>query len=382
MSTARLPRQIAFIIGNEGCERFSYYGMRNLLSTFLAGTLLAHLPDAEHAAKDVFHTFVIGVYFFPLLGGWIADRWLGKYATILSLSVVYTLGHLLLALFETNLTGFSAGLLLIALGSGGIKPCVSTFVGDQFDQTNKHLAKVVFDAFYWIINFGSFFATLLAPVLLKRYGASVAFGVPGLLMATATVVFWLGRHHYVRVAPRPEADPHGFFRVCLSSIRSSGMGTGLAALGVLLALLGLATGPWLGVVPALCLALVGFGTGAGLGAWSSLDRVGGAHPAEAVDGVRSVLRLLVIFALVTPFWSLFDQKASTWVFQAGQMARPEWFHPAQMQSLNPALVMLLIPAANLLLYPGLRSLGIEPTPLRRMTAGLGLAGLSWVVIAL
>ena len=67
-----------------------------------------------------------------------------------------------------NRTGFYFGLVLIALGSGGIKPCVAAFVGDQFDQTNKHRAKVVFDAFYWIINFGSFFASLLMPIFLRQ----------------------------------------------------------------------------------------------------------------------------------------------------------------------------------------------------------------------
>ena len=144
-----IPRQIPYIIGNEGCERFSFYGMRNILTVFLVSSLLLDVPEAgrEGAAKEVFHTFVIGVYFFPLLGGWLADRFLGKYHTIFWLSLVYCAGHLCLALFDTNKTGFYAGLFLIALGSGGIKPCVSAFVGDQFDQTNKHRAKVVYDAF-------------------------------------------------------------------------------------------------------------------------------------------------------------------------------------------------------------------------------------------
>ena len=157
---APIPRQIRYIIGNEGCERFSFYGMRNILTVFLVSSLLMYLPegDREHAAKDVFHTFVIGVYFFPLLGGWLADRFFGKYNTIFWLSLVYCAGHACLAAFESNRTGFYTGLALIALGSGGIKPCVAAFVGDQFDQTNKHRAKVVFDSFYWIINFGSFFA--------------------------------------------------------------------------------------------------------------------------------------------------------------------------------------------------------------------------------
>jgi POT family proton-dependent oligopeptide transporter len=151
--------------------------------------------EAERAseAKHVFHTFVIGVYFFPLLGGWLADRFFGKYNTVFWLSLVYCAGHACLAIFEDNLKGFYFGLFLIALGSGGIKPLVASFVGDQFDQTNKDKAKVVFDAFYWIINFGSFFASLLMPVFLRDYGAAVAFGIPGMLMFIATLVFWSGR---------------------------------------------------------------------------------------------------------------------------------------------------------------------------------------------
>src|SRR5262249_3127327 len=142
-----------------------------------------------------------------------SDRFLGKYRTILYLSLVYCLGNACLAVFNSDTayflanspwgsselaafvsgnakTGFFLGLFLIALGSGGIKPCVAAFVGDQFDQTNKSLAKVVFDAFYWIINFGSFFASLLMPLFLRTWGPVVAFGTPGVLMFIATLIFW------------------------------------------------------------------------------------------------------------------------------------------------------------------------------------------------
>src|SRR5437016_5787553 len=279
---APIPRQIRYIIGNEGCERFSFYGMRNILTVFLVTSLLMYLPEADRAsaAKDVFHTFVVGVYFFPLLGGWLADRFFGKYNTIFWLSLVYCVGQLCLALFVTNRLGFYVGLSLIALGSGGIKPCVASFVGDQFDQTNKHRAKVVFDAFYWIINFGSLFASFLMPIFLRSLGPAIAFGIPGGLMFLATFV----------------------------------------------------------------------------------------------------LRVLVLFAIVTPFWSLFDQKASTWVLQADAMTKPSWFQSSQMQALNPALVMLLIPFNNLVLYPALRRRGYEPTALRRMTAGIAFAGVSWIIV--
>src|SRR6188474_3605223 len=119
-TTAAIPPQIRYIIGNEGCERFSFYGMRNILTVFLVTSLLQHLPEAERAgaAKHVFHTFVIGVYFFPLLGGWLADRFLGKYHTIFWLSLVYCVGHLCLALFESSRPCFYTRLCLIALVCG------------------------------------------------------------------------------------------------------------------------------------------------------------------------------------------------------------------------------------------------------------------------
>ena len=132
--------------------------------------------------------------------------------------------------------------------------------------------------------------------------------------------------------------------------------------------------PKFGFVIAACLALVAVIAFGGLGVWLQLDAVRDKHPAEAIAGVRSVLRVLVLFALVTPFWSLFDQKASTWVLQANAMAKPSWFQSSQMQALNPALVMLLIPFNNLVLYPALRRLGYELTALRRMTAGIAFAG--------
>jgi len=380
---APIPRQIRYIIGNEGCERFSFYGMRNILTVFLVTSLLTYLPEGDRAsaAKDVFHTFVIGVYFFPLLGGWLADRFFGKYNTIFWLSLVYCLGQLCLALFVSNRIGFYVGLSLIALGSGGIKPCVASFVGDQFDQTNKHRAKVVFDAFYWIINFGSFFASLLMPIFLRSLGPSIAFGIPGVLMFISTFVLWIARKSYVMVPPAPP-NPHSFLNVCRTALASGTSGRVLAIAGAVAAIGSFLLIPKFGFVIAACLALVaviGFG---GIGVWMQLEAVRGQHPDEAIAGVRSVLRVLVLFALVTPFWSLFDQKASTWVLQADAMTKPSWFQSSQMQALHPALVMLLIPFNNLVLYPALRRFGIEATALRRMTAGIAFAGLSWIVVGL
>ncbi len=384
---AKYPPTIPYIIGNEACERFSFYGMRNILTIFLVSYLLVDVApkDRDAAAKEIFHVFVMGVYFFPLLGGWISDRFLGKYRTILWLSLLYCAGHACLAVFESSKAGFYTGLFLIALGSGGIKPCVSSFVGDQFDQTNKHLARVVFDAFYWIINFGSFFASLLIPLTLKKWGPSVAFGIPGALMFVATVIFWIGRKEYVVVPPSP-SDPSSFGRIAWTALRNGrGAGRLLSMAGALGFVGALFLIPTLGFVASFCLALVVFMVLAGPGVLLSLDAARGAHPDEDVEGVRSVLRVLVVFALVTPFWSLFDQKASTWILQGKAMALPgwSWFSSAsQMQSVNPLLVMALIPFNNIVLYPALRAFGVNPSPLRRMTAGIAIAGISWIVIGI
>jgi proton-dependent oligopeptide transporter, POT family len=342
----RWPAQVKYIIGNEACERFSFYGMRNILTAFLVDYLLLTSPVAERAprAKEIFHLFAMAVYFTPLFGGYLADRHWGKYRTILWLSLVYSAGHALLAMFDDQPNGFYLGLALIAIGSGGIKPCVASFVGDQFTASQKSLLPKIFAAFYWSINIGSFMASLFVPKLLRYYGPSVAFGIPGVLMLTATVVFWLGRKHYREIPPAPR-DPDSFLNVVRSALAAKPREG--------------ASGNW-------------------------LDRARGAHPDEAVDGAKAVIGVLKIFAFIPFFWMLFDQKASAWVLQAKTMVLevgPANFEPSQLQFINPALMMMLLPLTTGLLYPALAKTRWALTPLRRMPLGMFLAGLSFICVA-
>jgi POT family proton-dependent oligopeptide transporter len=199
-----MPPGIPFIVGNEGAERFSFYGMRAILVVFMTQHLagangdLAVMSQAE--ATTVYHVFVAAVYATGILGALLADALFGKYATIVSLSLVYCAGHLALALDETRL-GLFAGLALIAIGAGGIKPCVSAHVGDQFGERNQHLLERAFSMFYFAVNVGAGLSMLATPWLLERYGAHAAFAVPGALMAVATLVFWVGRYRYAHVPP-------------------------------------------------------------------------------------------------------------------------------------------------------------------------------------
>jgi POT family proton-dependent oligopeptide transporter len=346
-SNNRFPPQIPYIIGQEACERFSFYGMRNILMVFLMDYLLRNVnPDPalrEATAKSQFHLFMSGVYFFPLLGGYLADRFLGKYRVILWLSLVYCLGQFCLALFVDNIYGFYTGLFLISLGSGGIKPCVSAMVGDQFTADQKHLVKKVFAIFYWSINLGSFFASLFIPLALKNFGPAVAFGIPGVLMLIATVIYWAGRNHYVMIPPTG-SNRHSFLKVVFSALSN----------------------------------LKGRTPGQG---WLSGARR--EHPEEAIEGVRAVFRInLLLMPTIPFFWMLFDQKASTWVVQAKAMdpqVGPFTFQASQMQFINPMMVMILIPFLAAIVYPAFQRMGWELTPLRRMPLGLVFGALSYVI---
>lgn len=199
-----MPPGVWHLVANEGAERFSYYGMRAILVVFMTSLLMNAEGEldlmGEAEAKSWAHLFVSAVYFFPFLGAFLADALWGKYRTIILLSLVYCAGHVALAVDHTRV-GLAMGLTLIAVGSGGIKPCVSANLGDQFSARNAHLLPRAFSWFYFAINVGAFGSILLTPWLLKHYGPGLAFGVPGILMFAATGIFFAGRRQFTHVPP-------------------------------------------------------------------------------------------------------------------------------------------------------------------------------------
>jgi len=211
VKTDRMPAGIPYIIGNEAAERFCFYGMRAILVVYMTQYLLSPAGGldvmSESEANEKYHLFVSLNYFLPVFGALLADVFWGKYRTILWLSLVYCAGCAVLALDHTRF-GLTLGLTLIAMGSGGIKPCVSANVGDQFGAANQHLLSKAFGWFYFAINAGSMISIPLTPVLLQNYGPTVAFGVPGVLMGVATIIFWAGRHKFVHIPP----SGRSFFR--------------------------------------------------------------------------------------------------------------------------------------------------------------------------
>jgi POT family proton-dependent oligopeptide transporter len=198
----RMPAGIPFIIANEFAERFCYYGINAILTVYM--TQFLRIGDAD--ATKYHSLFKTGAYFFPLIGAIISDVFWGKFRTIITFSLAYAVGCGVVA-FVPGQTGLFLGLLLVAFGTGGIKPCVSTNVGDQFTSKNQHLIERAFSYFYLAINAGSSISIYFCPLLLRSdsFGARWAFGMPAVAMFVATAVFWSGRKKFAIVPPAGKA---------------------------------------------------------------------------------------------------------------------------------------------------------------------------------
>ncbi len=196
----RMPAGIPFIVANEFAERFCFYGINAILTIYM--TQFLRLGDAD--ATTYHSLFKSAAYFSPLIGAVVSDVFWGKFRTIMTFSMVYCTGCFVLA-FVPGATGLFLGLFMVAFGTGGIKPCVSTNVGDQFTSKNQHLIERAFSYFYLAINAGSSISIFFCPVLLKAYGPKLAFGMPAVMMGLATLVFWLGRKKFAVVPPAGKA---------------------------------------------------------------------------------------------------------------------------------------------------------------------------------
>ncbi|SDD46645.1 proton-dependent oligopeptide transporter, POT family [Mucilaginibacter pineti] len=349
-SIGKIPRAVPFIIGNEFAERFSFYGMRSIMVIFMVSQFYLHdSPEIGNAkAYNVYHNFSTLVYATPLLGALLADWFFGKYRVILIGSLIYTIGHFLLSFFDKSLTGFETGLIIIAFSAGAIKSCVSANVGDQFDHSNQHLMSSIYSWFYFSINAGSMVSLFFIPLIYDKFGGAWAFGVPGILMALATLIFFSGRKSYVKLPPRG-LNKNNFVFVSIYALKCK-----------------------LGKMPA------------GKTAWDCAE-VKYGH--EKIDAIKAVWRVIAVFAFIPVFWSLWDMNGAEWVVQSQSLDLNlgifGWkILPAQIQTVNAVFLLAMIPIFNYGLYPLVEKLGIKLTPLRKIGAGLFITGFSFVIIAL
>uniref|UniRef100_A0A8C8E3J8 Solute carrier family 15 member 1 n=1 Tax=Oryzias sinensis TaxID=183150 RepID=A0A8C8E3J8_9TELE len=370
------PISIFFIVINEFCERFSYYGMRAVLVLYFK----YFLRWDDDFATTIYHTFVALCYLTPILGAIIADSWLGKFKTIVYLSIVYTLGQVVLAvsaihdITDTNKDGTPdnmtfhvalsmVGLLLIALGTGGIKPCVAAFGGDQFEDHQEKQRGTFFSIFYLSINAGSLLSTIITPILrgqecgihTQQQCYPLAFGVPAALMAVALSKDSTGSNrtpvpHFILV--NTMLIGNSSLQLCSSSFaiknrfrhRSSQYPK---------------REHW-------------------------MDWADEKYDKLLIAQVKMVLKVLFLYIPLPMFWALFDQQGSRWTLQATTMDGDFGgltIQPDQMQTVNPILILILVPIMDSLIYPLISKCKLNFTPLRRITVGMFFAAMAFVVAA-
>uniref|UniRef100_A0A674ET84 Solute carrier family 15 member 1 n=1 Tax=Salmo trutta TaxID=8032 RepID=A0A674ET84_SALTR len=326
----------------------------------------------DDLATSIYHTFVALCYLTPILGAVVADSWLGKFKTIIYLSIVYAIGQVVMAvsaihdITDTDRDGTPdnltlhivlsmVGLLLIALGTGGIKPCVAAFGGDQFQDHQAKQRSTFFSVFYLCINGGSLLSTIITPILRgqecgihsQQKCYPLAFGVPAALMVVALVVFIIGSGMYHKTEPQGNI----MLDVC---------------------------------------KCIGFAIKNRFRHRSSsypkrmhwMDWAEEKYEKLLIAQIKMVLKVLFLYIPLPMFWTLFDQKGSRWTLQAttmdGNFVRLQ-NHPT---TVNPILILTLVPIMDSVVYPLIKKCGLNFTPLRRMTVGMFLAAMAFVAAAL
>lgn len=351
------PKSVFFILSNEFCERFSFYGMKAILLIYF----LSEYNFSQGTAVSLYHAFVCLAYFSPLFGSIAADNYFGRFKVILWVSLFYVFGHALMSIGAIPYLDYNlrqvldfSGLFVIALGTGGIKPCVSAFAADQFEENQAQERAQFFSFFYFAVNAGSFFAILFTPIIRSRvkcFGSDtcfpLAFGVPGILMLFAFIFFIFGWKYYKKPAP-PKGNVLFDVVKCIYHALK-------------------------GKIEAI---IKGRDTASH---W--VDYASNKFDNNLILGVKSLVNVSVLYGPIVLFWALYDQQGSTWVQQARRMdgrVGQITILPDQVSVLNPIMILALVPLFEISIYPMARKI-VKVTPLRKMACGGLLAGVSFVL---
>lgn len=300
-----------FFFWGEFAERCSYYGMRAILLLYM----IDRLGFSEGQASQYMSYFIAACYLLPLAGGYLADNYFGKYRTIVGFSIPYILGHVILGIESVPFLVIALGLL--AMGTGVIKPNISTLMGMTYDQQRPGETRLRSDAFamfYGAINIGAAISSFAMPWIRTHYGYQIAFLFPAALMVVAFIIFASGKPFYAQ---------------------------------------------------------------------EKIERTS-LTPEDRRERLVVLGRILGLFIVVTFFWSIFDQSASTWTLFARDHLDLRLFGwtlpPDAIQGLNPILIILLLPPITLL-WHFLARIGVPLKATDKMLIGFVLTGITMAIMS-
>lgn len=353
------------ILATEMAERFAYYGFRCVLVLYF----VHGLGYSESQAIAVYAYVIAFAYMTPLLGACVADgtAW-GKFTTIVVFGSVYYIGLTLLAVSAFYESQFCTmiSLCLICIGTGGIKPCVSSFGADQVESERN--VRAFFNSFYFCINVGAVASVAIIPLIKSRFGFGAAFLLPSFFMLGALLLFLSKRKEYRRV--KSSTSLLRTFRITYYLLLQK-----LCAIS------------WISkycsrfrplTVPTMMRRLPTSDKGSDDDLESTVIAEDVAESTEVQDAAQA-LNVLPILALFPIYWSLYDQQGSVWTLQASRMHLPWGLQPEQLNLVNPIQIMIFLPLFERCIYPLLETYNVNTSPLRRMMWGMVWTAMAFIV---
>jgi POT family proton-dependent oligopeptide transporter len=361
------PRGLATLYFTEMWERFSFYGMRALLILFMTATLeRGGLGFSDSKAGAIYGLYTAMVYMAAVPGGWVADRILGQRKSVLYGGIIIACGHFCMAL--PSITLFYLGLGLIVIGTGLLKPNVSTMVGALYSPED-HRRDAGFSIFYMGINLGAFLSPLACGWVGEKVNWHWGFGLAGIGMTLGIVQYLMGARYLgaIGLAPAPAASPQAAARLKRNFIVAVGITAGLIAVMTFLPITAQGLADAGGVLlTVITMAIFGW-----------LIFFEKANPVER----KRFIVIFLLFLTAALFWSAFEQAGSTLNLFAERSTNKVilgFTYPASwFQSVNSLFLITLAPVmAWLWVRLGPR----EPSSPAKFALGLIFVGLGFLVM--
>ncbi|KAF9912554.1 hypothetical protein EC991_009978 [Linnemannia zychae] len=365
----KMPKACYFILPNEFGERFCYYGVQPNLNKYFR--LITGMDKVQ--AKVYSTAFTMLAYFFPLLGAALSDSFLGKWWTIISFSAVYLVGMIMVTVFAIpNLIGpvgqvsnflTFLPMLIIALGTGGIKPCVSSHGGDQYLPSQEAGKDLFFNIFYVSINAGGLLTQLVVPLIADSpcYGQETCFAgaflLPTIVFALSFAIFAAGHKFYRIVPPLGEFLPLKALKATFLAARRHRSATPEERA---------AKGHWLNFAE---------------------EEYGGVFVEEVRDFGLVLAPVVIPFAFCK---MLYNQNSNEWSNQyylmngalfGGNDPTKTYVQMTSFSNINTILLVILVPILAYFLYPFCQRRGWNFSPQRRMAVGFFLVVVSFALSA-
>jgi len=375
------PRGLSTLFFTEMWERFSYYGMRALLTLYMTSKAVdGGLGFSEAYSSAIYATYVSSVWYLPLVGGWLADKFLGARRAVLIGGIVIAVGHYSMAI--DSLPTFYAALILIAMGTGLLKPNISTMVGQLYEPEDKR-RDAGFSIFYMGINLGAFISPFVTGFLAQSaYFKRIIIGI-GLNpakswhwgFAAAGVGMTLGVIQYVLGGKRLQDAGKKPTKQVTDRSSTQKLDLVTTVLAVVGALLGAGFGyrfdaGWISVpFWTVCGYFIGY--------------LGGTTRLLKGDELKRVLVIFILVVFSIIFWMTYEQAGSSMTLFADRLTRNEvfgWAFPSSWWQSVPAIFVIILAPIFAFIWQTMGDR--QPSSPAKFAFGLLFAGIAFAVITL